>query len=172
MLVSFEEFLDFFILKTILSGRKRMSKVRRRRPKRVMMEAINAKLAGQKKESDRIIKEHGLDVSEIDARIELREGKPYDLKSGPRPTAKKRAGRKRSRSRKRKSAGRPRRTPAIPHIEENSSTITLLQLEQQIRSLLARRPKGEVSRGRQVLAKVDEHRAKFEEAEAQLKAMQ
>ena len=166
MLVSFEEFLDFFILKTILSGRKRVSTVRRRRPKRVMMEAINAKLAGQEKESDRIIKEHGLDVSEIDARIELREGKPYDLKSGPRPTAKKRAGRKR------KSAGRPRRTPAIPHIEENSSTITLLQLEQQIRALLARRPKGEVSRGRQVLAKVDEHRAKFEEAEAQLKAMQ
>lgn len=148
-----------------------MSKVRRRRPKRVMMEAINAKLAGHKKESDRIIKEHGLDVSEIDARIELREGQPYDLKGGPRPTAKNRAGRKSTRKRKRKSAGRPRRTRPIPHIEETASTIALLQLEQQIQALLATKPKGEVSRGRQILAKVEEHRAKFEEAEAQLKAM-
>ena len=142
-----------------------MSKVRRRRPKRVMMEAINAKLDGQEKESNSIIKKHRLDISEINARIELREGKPYDLRGGSRPKAKRRT------SRKRKSAGRPRRTRSILHIEETASTIALLQLEQQIQTRLARKPKGEVSRGRKVLAKVEEHRAKFEQAEAQLKAM-
>ena len=149
-----------------------MAKVRRRRPKRVMMEAINAKLAGQKKESDRIVKEHGLDAAEIDARIEIREGRPYDLKGGPRPKAKKRATRKRARGRKRKSAGRPKRTRPIPRIEETTGTVTLLALEQQIQTLLAKKPNAEVARARQVVAKVEEHRTKFEEATAQLKAME
>ena len=149
-----------------------MSKVRRRRPKRVMMEAINAKIAGQKKEFDRIVKEHGLDAAEIDARIELREGKPYDLKGGPRPKTKKRARRKRARSRKGKVAGRRQRARPAPRIEETTSTVSLLQLEQRIQTLLAKKPKAEVARARQVLANVEEHRTKFEEAAAQLRAME
>ena len=149
-----------------------MSKVRRRRPKRVMMEAINAKLAGRKKESDRIVKEHGLDAAEIDARIELREGKPYDLKGGPRPKTKKRASRKRARVRRGKAAGRRRRARTAPRIVEATGTVTLLQLEQQIQTFLAKKPKAEVARARQVLANVEEHRTKFEEAAAQLRAME
>ena len=133
-------------------------KSRRRRPRKVIMEAVNAKLAGRGAEASRLIKEHKLDRAEIQARIDLRAGRPYAMKSLPR--------RKKP---VRHSTRQVRRAPnLLQRIDATTGIATLLRIEQRVQELLEQKAGEEVSKARAALANVDEYRKKVEEAEALL----
>ena len=55
------------------------------------MLAVNAEIAGDKKEVDRLVKENDLNQSELKQRVQLRNSEPYDLTSKPRGPRKKSA---------------------------------------------------------------------------------
>ena len=133
-------------------------KSRRRRPRKVIMEAVNAKLAGRAAEASRLIREHKLDRAEIQARIDLRAGRPYTMKP-----------RRRSQKPARRSTPRPRRTSnLLQRIDATTGIVTLLRIELRVQELLEQKAGEEVSKARAALANVDEYRKKVEEAEALL----
>ena len=54
-----------------------MAEKQLRRPTKPMMLAVNASIAGKKKDVDELAKEHKLDRNEVEQRVKLREGRPY-----------------------------------------------------------------------------------------------
>jgi len=130
------------------------------------MEAVNAKLAGRDAEANRLIKEHKLDRAEVQARIDLREGRPYTMK--PLRSRKKPTGRSTPKART-GSTPRRRRTPnLLQRIDATTGIATLLRVEQRVQELLEKKSGDDVSKARAALANVDEYRKKVEEAEALL----
>ena len=137
-----------------------------RRPTKEMMLAVNAKIAGKTAEMNNLIKEFKLSLAELKKRVELRDGKKYDLrKKGGRPkgSKKKTAGKR--------GPGRPRATATVRKPEDildlldgRTKTVTLVRISHKVNELLDAMPKPEVEKVEKALNEAEELRDKYEAA--------
>ncbi len=134
---------------------------RLRRPTKLMMRAVNASIEGQEAEVERLVEGHSLDRGELAARLELRQGRPYDLAMG-----------KGRRVQARPSRVQARPKALIPEIGDDLGVATLIRLEGRVRKALDRKPPEEVARAREAFTAVEEQRRRLEAAEKALKALE
>lgn len=135
-----------------------MAEKQLRRPTKPMMLAVNASIAGKKKDVDELAKEHKLDRDEVEQRVKLREGRPYSFTN-------RRRGKK-----VKKKAAKPIAAPAdiLSMIDGRTKILTLLEIDARVNELLSKKTEEDVARVRSSLRKVEKLERELKEARATL----
>lgn len=144
------------------------------RPTKNMMLAVNAAIEGDKKEVDRLIKEHDLDAGELDERLVIRNGRKYEFKQ------RKPAGRRSAASDAKRTAGRG--TPNLNSLDLNvtidgrtsvAKLYKLIEAADRMRIAaqreLKRRPDEQVEPVKKAMAEIELLRREREKVEQKLR---
>ena len=135
-----------------------MAEQKLRRPTKPMMVAVNASIAGKKKEVDTLVRENRLSRSELLQRLKLRNGQAYDF------------ARKSKRKKARRKAVKPVVTAVdvLSMIDGRTKILTLLEIDARVNELLSKKTEEDVARVRSSLRKVEKLERELKEARATL----
>ena len=127
-----------------------------KRPTKGMMLAVNASIDGKTAEVNKLTNEHKLSKTELQQRLEMRQGDKYDLTKGTGPRG------------PRKARATADSDGIVSMIDGRTKVATLLRLEERVKEVLAQKPKAEVTKTKDAMKNIDKLRAQLEEAESLL----
>lgn len=98
--------------------------------------------------------EHKLSKTELQQRLEMRQGEKYDLTKGTGPRG------------PRKARASADSDDIVSMIDGRTRVATLIRLEERVKEILAQKPKAEVTKTKDAMTSIDKLREQLEEAEA------